>query len=160
MPIIQVTIFLKYIFWNIPRRTFIIFNFNTYCNSRHNVYCMTRCTKYGSIWGVQWPRRTSIQKSLPDDGPMRQKHVAGNKYSIVNYSLIINNFVVATANLTIYLHISFNKSKADLHKPWSEDPVLPNISYDLTYLMHLWQMTVTCIRVCLVNVLFAMWCSL
>jgi hypothetical protein len=46
------------------------------------------------------PRRILI--SLPDDGPMRPKHVAGNKYSIVKYWLIINHFVVVTANQTIY----------------------------------------------------------
>jgi hypothetical protein len=41
--------------------------------------------------------------SLPDDGPMRPKHVAGNKYLIAKYWLIINHFVVVTANLTIYV---------------------------------------------------------
>jgi hypothetical protein len=44
-----------------------------------------------------------ILVSLPDDGPMRPKHVAGNKYSIVKYLLIIDHFVVETANLTIYV---------------------------------------------------------
>jgi hypothetical protein len=42
------------------------------------------------------PRRIPV--SLPDDGPMRPKHAAGNKYEFVKYRLI----VVATANLTIY----------------------------------------------------------
>jgi hypothetical protein len=46
------------------------------------------------------PRRIFV--SLPDGGPMRPKHVAENKYSIVKYWLIINDFVVATANLAIY----------------------------------------------------------
>jgi hypothetical protein len=45
----------------------------------------------------------SILISLPDDDHMRPKHVAGNKCSIVKYWLIINHFVVATANLTIYV---------------------------------------------------------
>jgi hypothetical protein len=48
---------------------------------------------------VQRPRRILVL--LPDDGPVRPKHVAGNKYSIVKYRLIIYHFVVATATLTI-----------------------------------------------------------
>jgi hypothetical protein len=51
------------------------------------------------------PRRNLI--SLPDDGPMRSKHVAGNKYSIVKYCFIINHFVVTTANLIIRSVSSF-----------------------------------------------------
>jgi hypothetical protein len=47
------------------------------------------------------PRRILV--SLPDDGRMRPKHVAGNKYPIAKYLLIINHFVVATANLTTYV---------------------------------------------------------
>jgi hypothetical protein len=39
--------------------------------------------QYESILATNDPR--SIPISLSDDGPMRQKHVAGNKYSIVRY---------------------------------------------------------------------------
>jgi hypothetical protein len=49
------------------------------------------------------PRRNFI--SLTEDVPMRLKHVAGNKYSIVKYWLIINYFVVATDNLIMYAYI-------------------------------------------------------
>jgi hypothetical protein len=46
--------------------------------------------------------RHNFVSSLPDVCPMRLKHVAGNKD--FNYKiLIINHFVVATANLTIYV---------------------------------------------------------
>jgi hypothetical protein len=34
---------------------------------------------------------------------MRQKHAAGNKYSVLKYWLIVDHFVVAMANLTIYV---------------------------------------------------------
>jgi hypothetical protein len=34
---------------------------------------------------------------------MRSTHVAGNKYSIVKHRLIINQFVVVTDNLTMYV---------------------------------------------------------
>jgi hypothetical protein len=55
----------------------------------------------GSMLGVQWLYR-HILISVPDDGPVRLKHVEGNKYSTVKYCLIINHFVAATANLTKY----------------------------------------------------------
>jgi hypothetical protein len=48
-------------------------------NSRHNSVSYSMNPNYQ----FKHPRR--ILTSLPDDGPMRPKHVAGNKYSIVKY---------------------------------------------------------------------------
>jgi hypothetical protein len=56
-----------------------------------------------TCFGLIGPASGNILISLPDDGPIRPKHVAGNKYSVVKYWLIKNHLVVATANLTIYV---------------------------------------------------------
>jgi hypothetical protein len=60
------------------------------------------------------PRRIPI--SLPDDGPMGPKHVAGNKYSVVKYYLIINHYVVVMANLTKHDQASI-RSRQNWSKP-------------------------------------------
>jgi hypothetical protein len=62
-----------------------------WCNVSYCVNCICiilydTLHQYGSILAIQWTRHNLI--SLPDD-PMRPKHVAGNKYSVVKYWLII-----------------------------------------------------------------------